>query len=292
MRKMIESFSGYLHNEKHTSRNTELSYERDLKKLCDYLETKNTTNVTAVTEKDLMGYVDHLTKLGRKPATVSRSIASCKAFFQYLLENGKIKSDPSVSLKAPKVEKKAPVVLTRDEMDNLVKQTVGDTDKEKRDRAMLEVLCGTGMRVSELLTLKVNDVDFGKSTIHISGSGKHDRSVPVRKKTMHALNIYIEEARESMISDEKSDLLFVNFSGDAMSRQGFWKILKFYAKKAGINMDITPHTLRHSFAARLVETGADLNDIKDRMGHADISSTQIYAPSKTKDKKSVNTKKR
>ncbi|MCR4841733.1 MAG: tyrosine recombinase [Eubacterium sp.] len=276
MRKNIEAFLNYLHKEKKTSKNTELSYERDLRKLADYLETKKKTKVSQLTEKDLKGYVEHLVSIGRKPATISRSIASCKAFAQYLVSQGKLKSNIAANLKAPKVEKKAPVILSKKEIDSILKQPSADSDKELRDKAMLEVLCASGIRVSELLALKVDDVDFAKNTIHIDGAGKHNRVIPVRKKTINVLRQYVDSSRPNLTSDKKNKLLFVNCSGSVMSRQGFWKILKQYAREAGIDKDITPHTLRHSFAAHLVENGTDLNDIKERMGHADISSTQIY----------------
>ncbi len=277
MRNAIKSFIEYLRDEKHTSKNTELSYERDLRKLADYLEGKGKTKVKDVTEKDLKAYVASLAKQGRKPATISRAIASIKAFYQYLLLKGTVKVDPTIGLKAPKVEKKAPSILTKEEIDKLLKQPTGSSDKELRDKAMLEILCATGIRVSELLDITVKDVDFDKNQITVTHTNGRKRCVPVRKRSMTVLKKYYPEARNRMVrGNKKEKLLFVNCSGEGMSRQGFWKILKYYAKQAKITSEITPHTLRHSFAAHLLESGTDVHDVQERMGHADISSTQIY----------------
>ncbi len=281
MTELISSFSEYLRDEKNTSENTRLSYERDLNKLAVFLKTRGVKKVKDVTEDELLAYVQELSDMGRKPSTISRAIASAKAFFEYLKSKKKVKDNPAANLKAPHVEKTTPTVLTKDELDSLVKETMGDSDKEMRDRAMVEVLCATGMRVTELLSLKMDDVDFDNNTLHVKGSGKHDRTVPLRRRSMHALNVYVNDARIHMVKEgADSDILFLNLSGDSMSRQGFWKILKYYGRKAGIEKDLTPHTLRHSFAAHMIETGADISDIQSRLGHSDISSTQIYARKK------------
>ena len=281
MTELIASFSEYLRDEKHTSENTRLSYERDLRKLQEFLASRGKKKVKDITEDDLSAYVDGLSQMGRKASTISRAIASMKAFFDFLKDNKKIKVNPATAIKAPHVEKTPPVVLTKDELDRLIKETMGDSDKEMRDRAMVEVLCATGMRVTELLSLKMSDIDFENSTLHVTGTGKHDRVVPLRRRSMQALNVYINDSRIHMLRETTDpDILFLNLSGESMSRQGFWKILKYYGRKAGITKDITPHTLRHSFAAHMIETGADINDIKDRLGHSDISSTQLYTRKK------------
>ena len=209
-------------------------------------------------------------------ATISRNIASIKALFHFMAQDGIIKKDISDGLKAPQIEKKMPEVLTMEEVIRLLDQPSGDSHKEIRDKAMLELLYATGIRVTELITLKVSDVNLPMSFIICKDAHK-ERVIPFGKAAKNALVRYLGEAREQMIEDKSSDVLFCNFSGAPMSRQGFWKLIKYYAKKAGITADITPHTLRHSFAAHLVENGADLRSVQEMLGHSDISTTQIYA---------------
>lgn len=276
MQKEIDSFISYLHNVKKTSNNTELSYQRDLKKLRLFLETGRISSVSDITEDSLKDYVRYMTEENFKPATISRNIASIKAWFHYLASEGLITDDISVRLKAPKIEKKVPEIMTMSEVNSLLEQPSGTNPKEIRDRAMLELLYATGIRVSELISLKVNDVNLQMNCIICKDSHK-ERVIPFGTKAKEALDAYLSGARDAMISDKKADDLFVNCSGVAMSRQGFWKLIKFYTKKAGIDADITPHTLRHSFAAHLVENGADLKSVQEMLGHSDISTTQIYA---------------
>ncbi|MBQ7564925.1 MAG: site-specific tyrosine recombinase XerD [Lachnospiraceae bacterium] len=278
METTIAEFIIYLHNTKKTSNNTELSYKRDLVKLQNYLNEQNIdlNDVAKITDKELAAYISMLMDTGFKAATVSRNIASIKAFFNYCVKQDLIETDPAKDLKAPKIEKKLPEILTMDEVVRLLEQPGSETPKEIRDKAMLELLYATGIRVSELINLKVDDVNIKMCYIMCKDSNK-ERVIPFGHKAQDALQKYLRSSRETMINDKHSKVLFVNCSGSPMSRQGFWKLIKFYAKRAGINGDITPHTLRHSFAAHLVENGADLRSVQEMLGHSDISTTQIYA---------------
>ena len=276
MEKTLDGFITYLHNVKKESENTVLSYNRDLTKFIKYLRTNKITSLDKVEEKDLEKYIKELNDNGFKSATVSRNIASLKAFFHYLNNEGVLSNDPTKSLKSPKIEKKIPEILTTDEVFALLEQPSGDSPKEIRDKAMLELLYATGIRVSELINLETSDVNLKTSSI-LCRDGSKSRTIPYGKKAKDALTRYLEGAREAIVDNKESTILFANCSGQKMSRQGFWKLIKHYAKKAGIESDITPHTLRHSFAAHLVENGADLRSVQEMLGHSDISTTQIYA---------------
>ena len=276
MEKTLDGFITYLHNVKKKSENTVLSYNRDLMKFIKYLRTNKITSLDKVEEKDLEKYIKELNDNGFKSATVSRNIASLKAFFHYLNNEGVLSNDPTKSLKSPKIEKKIPEILTTDEVFALLEQPSGDSPKEIRDKAMLELLYATGIRVSELINLEVSDVNLKTSSI-LCRDGSKSRTIPYGKKAKDALTRYLEGSREAIVDNKESTILFANCSGQKMSRQGFWKLIKHYAKKAGIESDITPHTLRHSFAAHLVENGADLRSVQEMLGHSDISTTQIYA---------------
>ena len=276
MQREIDSFISYLHNVKKTSVNTEMSYQRDLKKVRTYFEEKGIKDVKDITERDMNGYIRMMTDENFKPATISRSIASIKAWFHFMANEGMVNKDVSISLKAPKIEKKAPDIMTMAEVNRLLEQPAGDSPKEIRDKAMLELLYATGIRVSELISLKNTDVNLKLDYITCTDS-KKERVVPFGNTAHNAIVRYLEEARDKLASGEQCDSLFVNCSGVEMSRQGFWKLIKYYTKKAGIEADITPHTLRHSFAAHLVGNGADLKSVQEMLGHSDISTTQIYA---------------
>lgn len=276
MEREIMNFISYLHNIKKTSNNTELSYKRDLGKMRQYLEENGISGLNDITEEVLDSYIVYLEENQFAAATISRNIASMKAFFHYLCKEGIIERDVSVGLKAPKIEKKMPEILTPEEVIWLLEQPKGDTPKEIRDKAMLELLYATGIRVTELITLKVSDVNMQMGFI-ICRDGSKERVIPFGAAAKKAMTNYLEKARNVMLFDLQSDILFVNCSGQPMSRQGFWKLIKYYAKKAGIMADITPHTLRHSFAAHLVENGADLRSVQEMLGHSDISTTQVYA---------------
>lgn len=276
MEREVQEYISYLHNVKHTSNNTEMSYKRDLLKVCHFMQERGITSALAVKEQDLKAYIHALEEQKLAAATVSRNIASIKAFFLYLFSEGKIQNDPALCLKAPKIEKKMPEILTMGEVSALLEQANGDSPKEIRDKAMLELLYATGIRVTELISLKVSDVNLPMHFIMCRDPHK-ERMIPFGTQAHDALERYLGGVRAEMVEDKSSEILFANCSGKPMSRQGFWKLIKFYAKKAGITADITPHTLRHSFAAHLVENGADLKSVQEMLGHSDISTTQIYA---------------
>lgn len=276
MEKQINEFISYLHNVKKTSQNTEMSYKRDLNKLNKFLAERNICDVGKVTRKDLEEYVLYLEKNQFAAATISRNIASMKAFYHFMYKEEIVSEDISESLKAPKIEKKIPEILSMDEVIRLLEQPSGDSPKEIRDKAMLELLYATGIRVTELITLKLSDVNLQMGFLVCREVSK-ERIIPFGKEAKNALMRYLDGVRESMVEDKASEILFANCSGKPMSRQGFWKLIKYYAKRAGIEEDITPHTLRHSFAAHLVENGADLRSVQEMLGHSDISTTQVYA---------------
>lgn len=276
MEQIIDQFMSYLHNIKKTSSNTELSYKRDLAKFGAFLLEKGIKDVRGITKEDLETYVVYLRDNKFAVATISRNIAAIKAFFHYMCKEGIVDEDISDTLKAPKIEKKVPEIMSMEEVVKLLEQPSGDSPKEIRDKAMLELLYATGIRVTELISLKVSDVNLPMGFIVCRDAHK-ERIIPFGNEAKKALMRYNSEVRESMVLDSDSDILFTNCSGKPMSRQGFWKLIKYYAKKAGITADITPHTLRHSFAAHLVENGADLRSVQEMLGHSDISTTQIYA---------------
>jgi len=276
MERAVEAFVSYLHNIKKSSTNTVMSYKRDLKKFTAFLETQGISDMNQVTPTNLTAYVLYLEKNQFTPATVSRNIASIKAFYHFLFKERMVEEDISDVLHAPKIEKKMPGVMTMDQVTKLLEQPGGDAPKDVRDRAMLELLYATGIRVSELITLQVSDINLQMGFLVCKESNK-ERVIPFGNQARKALLEYMEKGRAAMIQDEKESTLFVNCFGQPMSRQGFWKLIKYYASKAGIEEEITPHTLRHSFAAHLIENGADLKSVQEMMGHSDIATTQVYA---------------
>ena len=271
----IQEFIDYLHNTRGTSKNTEVSYERDLKKLEQYLTEEGIETGEQVTSTVLNSYVLYMERRSFAASSISRSIASIRAFFQFLCQKDGWKENPAEKLKAPKIEKKLPDILTVEEVDLLLRQPKGNTAKGIRDKAMLELLYATGIRVSELIGLKVNDINLKLGYLNCSSGGRA-RVIPFGTTAKQAVENYMAKSRAQLLGEGKSDFLFLNCSGKSMSRQGFWKVLKGYAASAGIHQDITPHTLRHSFAAHLVQNGADLKSVQEMMGHSDISTTQIY----------------
>lgn len=276
MEKEINAFISYLHNVKGTSANTEMSYKRDLEKVQHFMESRGIRQTAEVSAGDLEDYVKYLNDNKFAAATVSRNIASLKAFYHYMVQEGIVEADIAESLKAPKIEKKIPEIMSPDEVVRLLEQPSGSSHKEIRDKAMLELLYATGIRVTELITLKVSDVNMSMNFILCRDRNK-ERVIPFGSAAKNALARYLDGTRDAMLENKASDVLFANCSGQPMSRQGFWKLIKYYAKKADIKADITPHTLRHSFAAHLVENGADLRSVQEMLGHSDISTTQIYA---------------
>lgn len=279
MEEHIQSFTEYLHNRKNTSYNTEISYQRDLKKLNEYLKNRGISGPEAVREADLQAYLKELKNENYASATVSRNTATIRAFFQYLLKQGILKEDPSENLKPPKVEKKMPRVLSIQEVDRILELPDVRTAKGVRDKAMLELLYATGMRVSELIHMKLEDVNLQLGYVVCRGNQK-ERIIPIGNTCRDLLAEYIENGRYHFVRNRTETALFTNCQGHEMSRQGFWKILKSYVSGAGITDDITPHTLRHSFAVHMIQNGADVKSVQEMMGHSDISSTQMYLDAK------------
>lgn len=271
----IREFTQYLTDVKRTSKNTQVSYRRDLTQMAAFLEGRGITDVGKVTKTVLNSYILFLEKEGKATTTISRVLASMKAFFHYEFGRGMIKKDPAELLKAPKIEKKAPSILSIEEVSNLLSQPDGDSPKEIRDKAMLELLYATGIRVTELISLKLTDVNLAIGFITCHDEHKV-RTVPFGKTAKQALVTYIERGREILLKGADSQWLFTNCNGKAMSRQGFWKIIKYYGDKAGLKADITPHTIRHSFAAHLISGGADLHAVQTMLGHSDMATTQVY----------------
>ena len=271
----ITNFAEYLREVKKTSRNTELSYQRDLIQLSAYLEEQGITEVGKVTKTSLNSYILYLEREGKATTTISRMLASMKAFFHYEFSLGKIPKDPAELLKAPKIEKKAPTILSVEEVEMLMAQPKGKKPKEIRDKAMLELLYATGIRVSELVHLELTDVNLPVGFITCRDDQK-ERNIPFGCTTKKALVDYLENGRESLLKGKEANWLFVNCNGKAMSRQGFWKIIKYYGEMAGIQSDITPLSLRHSFAAHLLKNGADVRAVQNMLGHSDMATTQVY----------------
>lgn len=275
MESAIREFVGYLHNVKGTSGNTEVSYQRDLKKMAVWLSGQGVVCPELVSASLLENYVSYLKNKNFASSSISRSVASIRAFFQYLFREGRISEDPAGNLHPPKVEKKMPEILTVEEVDLLLKQPAENTSKGIRDKAMLELLYATGMRVSELIHLMVSDVNLTLGYVNCHDGGK-ERVIPIGNICKRSLQKYLDKARGTFVKDEKVQDLFTNCSGKAMSRQGFWKVLKGYADEAGIKRDITPHTLRHSFAVHMLQNGADVRSVQEMLGHSDIATTQVY----------------
>jgi integrase/recombinase XerD len=271
-----EKFETYLKEVKKASQNTLSSYLRDIRQFGDYLDLHGAGGYTDAGEEQLSDYIARLRAAGKSVATVSRNIASLKSFYGFLLSEGIVERNPTGQLVPDKTTQRLPQILSSKEVELLLEQPECTDLKGYRDRAMLELLYATGIRVSELIALNVSDVNLGVGVIRCVSHDK-ERVIPLYPTAVRALSEYIEYIRPQMIAHPDEQSLFVNISGDRMSRQGFWKIIKSYQAKARIEKTITPHTLRHSFAAHLLENGADLRSIQEMLGHADISSTQIYS---------------
>ena len=269
-------YEKYLTDEKKASQNTRSSYLRDIRQFGDYLDAHEEIEFTDATEDDLCAYVDWLRGEGKSVATVSRSIASLKNFYSQLVIKGCMAENPTGKLVPDKSTQKLPEILTDDEVELLLEQPRCVDMKGYRDKAMLELLYATGIRVSELISLNLEDVNLVSGALRCTSHEK-ERFIPIYAAAVKALQEYVDKVRPQMIADENENSLFVNVNGERMSRQGFWKIIKTYQQRAHIEKTITPHTLRHSFAAHLLENGADLRSIQEILGHADISSTQVYS---------------
>ncbi len=275
MEERIPDFIEYLSKVKNASESTIQSYRRDLKRLVAFLYGKGVEELTEVTPTILNSYILFLEREGFSTATVSRNVASIKAFFHYVVEYHMVNEDPARCIKAPHIDRKLPEIMTVSEVEQLLISPNLTTDKGIRDKAMLELLYATGMRVTELISVKLFDVNLMFDYLICRDGGK-ERVIPFGREAKRATLEYLERARENLLKGRESDFLFVNCQGNPMSRQGFWKLLKQYGREAGIQADITPHTLRHSFAAHLVQNGADLKAVQEMMGHADIATTQVY----------------
>ena len=274
MEEQLNLFFGFLENDKKVSLNTLQSYKRDLKQFEKYIED-NGENYVEITDDGIREYIEHMQEIGKKPSTISRGLASIRSFYQYEAKNKVVEKDPTEGIQSPKIEKRVPSVLTSSEVALLLDQPKDVDLKGTRDKAMLEFAYATGMRVTEIISLNIEDVNLetGYATCR---NGKKERTVPMGNMSLKALKEYVLEARPTMIRDDNEKALFVNVNGQRLTRQGFWKIIKYYKDQAHIDKDITPHVLRHSFATHLLQNGADLKSIQMMLGHSDILSTQIY----------------
>lgn len=276
MNTYVKEYTSFMTDIRHKSLNTVESYKRDVTQYISYLDGTGVTDISSTTKTTVLSYLLYLQKEGRASSTVSRTLASLRSYYLFMMQNGVVKSNPTSNLEAPHVEKKIPKILSGEEVELLLEQPKNCDNKGIRDKAMLELLYATGIRVSELINLDVSDVNVPMSFVRCKG-GKKERIIPMGHQAKDALENYINNVRKYMVKDENETALFVNCSGARLSRQGFWKLIKYYQHIAGIETDITPHTLRHSFTAHLLENGADLHSIQEMMGHADISSTQVYS---------------
>ncbi|OPX43643.1 tyrosine recombinase XerD [Ruminiclostridium hungatei] len=276
MEVQVENFINFLERDKRLSLNTLQSYKRDIEQYTTYLKEINANNVAATNKTTVIAYLLNLQKKGRATSTISRNLASIRSFYQFLHKNKIIELDPTSELESPKVEKKLPQILSTQEVELLLDQPKCLDLKGIRDKAMLELLYATGIRVSELISLNLADINLELGFIKCN-KGTRERSIPIGSISVAAVHEYLLKSRNFLIQDVNEEALFVNVNGKRLTRQGFWKIIKHYKNQANINKDITPHTLRHSFAAHLLENGADLRSIQEMLGHSDISSTQIYA---------------
>ena len=274
MQKQINNFLEFIENDKKASQNTLQSYKRDVMQYNDYVEN-NRINYLKVDKEDIREYLKYMNEIGKKSSTISRSLASIRSFYQYLLRNKKVKRDPTEGIQSPKIDKRVPSVLTSKEVELLLEQPKNIDLKGIRDKAMLEFAYATGMKVTEIISLNMEDVNLEEGYVTCRGKEK-SRNIPLGSLSLKALKDYIENSRNILIKDESITALFVNTNGQRLTRQGFWKIVKYYKDQAHITKEITPHILRHSFATHLLQNGADLKAIQTMLGHSDISSTQIY----------------
>jgi len=285
MDKQIKLFLDFLQKDKKLSDNTLQSYKRDILQYQKYIES-NDINFLKATEDDIKKYLKELKNEGKKTSTISRSLASIRSFYQYLLKTKKTNNDPTINVQSPKIEKRVPSVLTSEEVELLLDQPKDIDLKGTRDKAMLEFAYATGMKVTEIIDLNIEDVNFKDSTVKCS-NGKKTRVIPLGVLAEKALKEYVEDTRPILLKDDSNNALFVNMNGSRLTRQGFWKIVKYYKEKAHIEKEITPHILRHSFATHLLQNGADLKSIQAMLGHSDISSTQVYSQFETNELKNI-----
>jgi integrase/recombinase XerD len=276
MEVLVQKFISFLERDKRLSLNTLQSYKRDIDQYIAYLQEINLLSVVNSNKTTVIAYLLHLQKKGRATSTISRNLASIRSFYQYITKIKMIEQDPTSELESPKVEKKLPQILSTQEVELLLEQPKCVDLKGFRDKAMLELLYATGIRVSELISLNLSDINLEIGFVKCN-KGTRERMIPIGSIAIAAILEYLNKSRGLLIQQSDEKALFVNINGRRLTRQGFWKIIKQYKNLAKISKDITPHTLRHSFAAHLLENGADLRSIQEMLGHSDISSTQIYA---------------
>ncbi|MGO1370715.1 MAG: site-specific tyrosine recombinase XerD [Senegalia sp. (in: firmicutes)] len=286
MEKIKSEFINYIKWDKELSSNTIESYKRDLNKFIKYLD-ENNINIALeeISQTNIISYMFYLEIQGKAPSTISRNLASIRSFYQYLLNEGLIKKDPTLNLKSPKNKKRSPGILTSNEINMLLDQPDTTNLKGVRDKAMLELLYAAGLKVSELLSLDLEDIDLNLGIVISSKNLSNERVIPIGKTAIKSIKLYLDEYRNKFVKEAKDNSIFLNYQGKKLTRQGFWKIIKYYKEKACIEKKITPRTLRHSFAVHLIDNGADLKSVQAMLGHADISSTQIYMQ---EDKKRLN----
>lgn len=276
MKVLTDNFLYYLTVEKGLSDNTIASYQFDLKSFTAFLTKKSITDIKEISRNDIIAYLLSLKKQEKSHATLARHMACIKSFFHFLLREKIISEDPTCHLETPKLAQLFPQVLSMKETEHLLNQPNAGTILGLRDKAMLELIYATGLRVSELVNLNVQDINLEMGFLRCVGKGSKERIVPIGSFSVNALKEYLSRSHVKLVKKTKEDALFVNQHGRRLTRQGFWKILKAYAKKAKISINITPHTLRHSIATHLLENGADLRTVQEILGHADITTTQIY----------------
>jgi integrase/recombinase XerD len=273
----VQDFLQYIIVERALSKNTIDSYKRDLTQYIRFLENvESIETIHQVDRNNIMGYLLFLKENGKASTTLARNIASIRAFHQFLFREKIISQDPTLHIETPKTERKLPKVLSTDEVEALLDTPSSNEPLSKRDKAMLELLYATGIRVSELVQLDLSDIHLSMGFIRCMGKGNKERIIPLGKMAQAAIESYLNAGRSVLLKRKKTEALFLNHHGNRLSRQGFWKILKQLALKAKIDKELTPHTLRHSFATHLLENGADLRAVQEMLGHADISTTQIY----------------
>ncbi|WP_048602217.1 site-specific tyrosine recombinase XerD [Rubeoparvulum massiliense] len=276
MEEILQQYIQYLVVEKGLAENSIQSYGRDITQYLTFIKEKYQISVEKTTRTHVMGYLIHLQEQGKSTSTITRNLSSLRGFYRFLLLDRYIASDPTSHLETPKLDKRLPKVLTIEEVDRLLQQPKEIDAMGARDKAMLELLYATGLRVSELISLNVHDVNINMEFVRCMGKGSKERIIPLGSSAIKALQRYTERFRPQLVRNRSEEALFLNHHGGRLTRQGFWKIIKQYAESAQITKVITPHTLRHSFATHLLENGADLRAVQEMLGHADISTTQIY----------------
>jgi integrase/recombinase XerD len=276
MEQMVDTYLLHLKVERGLAKNTLDSYRRDLKKFVGYLRRNGINTLNEVDRRMIMSFMEDLHNQHRAPATISRNLAAIRSFYSFLTQESLVKANPTTELDAPKIPKRLPNVMTVSQVAILMEQPNGNNAAGLRDKAMLELLYATGIRVSELVDLNLVDVNLEMGFLRCLGKGSKERIVPMGKSAIEAIDAYLQKGRGKLIRNSEDQAVFVNIHGGRLTRQGFWKILKKYVRQAGFQGDITPHTLRHSFATHLLENGADLRAVQEMLGHSDISTTQIY----------------